>query len=81
MTRSQWSDIAKALGKVRVEIASSWPPKGGYLLTAADTHDRKLIYFATLDGFDKATRVLCRVLGAMSSRFDSARFMRLIGTQ
>lgn len=81
MTRSQWNDLAKALGKARAEIVASWPPRGGYMLNAADTHDRKLIYFATLDGFDKAARVLCRVLGAISSRFDSARFMRLIGMQ
>jgi hypothetical protein len=79
MNRQGWNELARALNKARQEIAASWPPKGGYMVNAPDSHDRKLIYFAKLDGFDQATRAMCRVLRSRSSRFDPARFLRLIG--
>lgn len=81
MTRQEWNELAKALSKVRAEISSSWPPRHGYMANAPDVHDRKLIYFATLDGFDKAARTVMLLLRSKSSRFDPERFMRLIGTQ
>lgn len=78
MTRQEWNEFARALGKARAAISATWPPKGIAAMDAAVAHDRKLIYFATLDGFDKAVRAVCVVLRGRS-RFDSDRFMRLIG--
>lgn len=69
--------IAKAIGATRTSVEKSWPPCGGYRIDAGDVHDRKLIWYATLDGIDRAARVLARTLRAQSSRFDEAKFLAL----
>jgi hypothetical protein len=79
MNRQEWTQIAEELAEQRTALVASWPPKGGYRADARDTHDRKLIYHATLDGFDRAARALCRALKSRSSRFDGAKFLRLVG--
>lgn len=79
MNRVEWTQIAQSISQERAKFAKSWPPKDGYMADARDVHDRKLMYYATLDGFDRATRALCHALRSRSSRFDGERFLRIAG--
>lgn len=81
MTKSEWIAIAEALKAQRNDAAASWPPKGGHSTIATEAHDRKLIHFARLEGIDNAARAVCAVLKSHSSRFDSARFLRMVGVE
>lgn len=78
MTRQEWAHLAREIAKARAEIVASWPQPGPDT-NAMVVHHQKLIYFAKLDGFDQAVRATCRVLRSRASRFDPARFMRMIG--
>jgi hypothetical protein len=78
MNRVEWTEIAKSLAEQRAELVAKWPPRV-VNIDASARHDRKLIYFATLDGFDRAARAVCRCLKRRSSRFDSKKFLELVG--
>lgn len=78
MTRQEWDEIGRALASIRAEIAASWPPKVR-ATNPTVIHDRKLIYFAKLDGFDRAVKAVCRVLHKRSRRFVPSEFLRLVG--
>jgi hypothetical protein len=62
-------------------VHESWPPKGGYMASSPDVHDRKLIRGAKLQAIDETARAVCHVLKARSSRFDGARFLRMVGVE
>lgn len=81
MRRKEWTDIALAMSACRAELVAAWPPRGGYVTTAGDVHDRKLIYHSRIDGFDKAARTLAKALREQSARFNEKMFLRLVGTK
>jgi hypothetical protein len=72
MTKSDWIAIAEALKLARE--SAGLPPDLG-----ADAHDRKLIYYATLQATDRISVLLAAVIKSHSTRFDEERFLRLIG--
>lgn len=72
--------IAEALHIVRAGMAAGWPP-GQADSDARSAHDRKLIYFASLEAVDRVAVVLATTIKARSPRFDQVRFLRLIGVR
>lgn len=78
MTRSEWIVIAKTLAAQRAAVAASWPPRDGFLTNALDVHDRKLIYLAQLEAFDRIATVMAATLDRLSSSFDRHHFLRLV---
>jgi len=78
VTRSEWIAIAEVLAAQRAAVAASWPPRSGYRTTAPDVHDRKLIYLAQLEAFDKVATVMAATLDRLCSKFDRHNFMRIV---
>lgn len=71
MTREAWTDIAKALADLRQKL----------LEHAATSTRTKTLHLARIDGVDLSARAVCHALRQRSKRFDSRRFMRIVGTQ
>lgn len=78
MTRAEWLAIAEVIAAQRAASSSGWPPPDGYVVTAEEAHDRKLIYFAHLEAIDRIAVALAAVLDRLSGSFDVQRFMRII---
>lgn len=75
MTRSDWTAIAEVLHVVRASIASC-PPSEEQAI-----HDRKLIYYATLEAIDRVAVLLAAHIRERSSTFDELRFLRHVGVR
>lgn len=80
VTQADWIAVAEALHVMRRGAASGWPP-GEADASEICVHDRKLIYYATLETIDRAAAVIAINLKARSTRFDARRFLQLVGVQ
>lgn len=68
MTRAAWNDLAYSLARVRTTL----------LKHAAKEH--RAAHLERVIGLEIAARAICRTLRARSTRFDSRRFMKIVGT-
>jgi hypothetical protein len=78
VTKSDWIALAEILHIIRHGASAGWPP-GRADKVASAAHDRKLIYFATLDTIDRISVMLAASIKARCPRFDGERFLRSIG--
>lgn len=79
MNKHEWTELAKALGALRAEIESSWPPPGGYMSNQPGVEDRKLHRAAQLAAVDRAAETVATTLKSRSTRFDKQHFLDLVG--
>lgn len=69
MTRAAWTDVAQSLARLRTQL----------LEHAARTRPRA--HRERAIGVELAARTICTTLRKRSKRFDTRRFMRIVGTQ
>lgn len=69
MTPRAWTDLARALAKLRAQLAVH--------ADSARNDNSRRAHLERIIGVDLAARTICRTLRARSTRFDGRRFMRI----